>query len=141
MTNRFQKIRELGCKGKRSNPLLLEEFQWDSEWVDDNCGEVPWAVVDEVIGASENLRGRNLPRAAATRAGASVQKIYTRNRKRPRGTSAAPEISGGEEDDSDHDADARNEAQEGQDASDPVVPMEEDEDGDRGFCVDADLLE
>jgi len=51
---------------------------------------------------------------------------------------------GGEEDDSDHDADARNEAQEGQPAPDPVVPMEEDEDtrGDGGaFRVDVDLLE
>ena len=67
----FQKIRELGCKGKRSSPLLLEEFQWDSEWVDENS-EVPWAVVDEVIGASENLRSRNLHRAAATRAIANV---------------------------------------------------------------------
>ncbi|XP_066365495.1 uncharacterized protein [Miscanthus floridulus] len=47
---------------KRSNPLLLEEFQWDSEWVDENCEELPWVVVDEVIGASENLRARNLPR-------------------------------------------------------------------------------
>lgn len=78
--------------------------------MDDNCGEVPWAVVDEVIGASKNLRGCNLPRAAATRVGASIQKIYTRNKKRPRETSAALDISGGEEDDSDHDADARNEA-------------------------------
>jgi len=72
MTNRFQKIRELGCKGKRSNPLLLEEFQWDSEWVDENYGELPWAVVDEAIGASENLRARNLPRVAASRAVATV---------------------------------------------------------------------
>jgi len=74
----------------------------------------------------------------ATRAAANVQKIYTRNKKRPRRTSAAPDISGGEEDDSDHDA------QEDQHASDPVVPMEEDEDtrGDGGgFRVDADLLE
>ena len=149
MTNRFQKIRELGCKGKRSNPLLLEEFQWDIEWVDENCGELPWAVVDEAIGASENLRARNLPRVAASRAVATVQKTYTRNRKRRRGTSAAQDISGGEEDDSDHDADARNEDQEDQDASDPVAPMEEDEDphgcatdGDGGgFCVDGTLLE
>jgi hypothetical protein len=95
MTNRFQKIRELGCKGKRSNPLLLEEFQGDSEWVDENSEEVPWAVVDEVTGASENLRGRNLHRAAATRAATNVQKIYTRNKKRPRRTSAAPDISWG----------------------------------------------
>jgi hypothetical protein len=106
MTNKFQKIRELGCKGKRSNPLLLEEFQWDSEWVDKNSKEVPWAVVDEVIGASENLRGCNLHRVVATHAATNVQKIYTRNKKRPRGNSAAPDISGGEEDDSDHDADA-----------------------------------
>jgi len=149
MTNMFQKIRELGCKGKRSNPLLLEEFQWDSGWVDENCGELPWAVVDEAIGASENLRARNLPRVAASRAVATVQKTYTRNRKRRRGTSAAQDISGGEEDDSDHDADARNEDQEDQDASDPVAPMEEDEDphgcatdGDGGgFCVDGTLLE
>ena len=138
MTNRFQKIQELGCKGKRSNPLLLEEFQWDSEWVDENSEEVSWAVVDKVIGASENLRSRNLHRAAATRAAANVQKIYTRNKKRPGRTSAAPDISGGEEDDSDHDA------HEDQHAYDPVVPMEEDEDtrGDGGgFRVDADLLE
>lgn len=36
MENRFQKIRELGSKGKRCNPLLLEEFQWENECVDDN---------------------------------------------------------------------------------------------------------
>ena len=101
---------------------MLEEFQWDSEWVDENSEEVPWAVVDEVIGAPKNLRSRNLHRPATTHAAANVQKIYTRNKKRPRRTSAAPDISGGEEDDSDHDA------QEDQHASDPVVPMEEDED-------------
>ncbi|KAG2634133.1 hypothetical protein PVAP13_2NG252703 [Panicum virgatum] len=150
MSNRFQKIQELGCKGRRSNPLLLEEFQWDNEWVDENCGDgVPWAVVDEAIGASENLRGRNLPRVAATRAVAAVKKTYVRNKKRRRGTSAAPDISEGE-DDSDHDADARNEAEEDQDASDPVA-MEEDEDNHGrasatdedggGFCVDVELLE
>jgi hypothetical protein len=153
MTNRFQKIRELGCKGKRSNPLLLEEFQWDNEWVDENCsdGELPLAVLDEAIGASENLRGRNLPRDAATRAAAAVQKTYTRNKnkKRRRGTSTAQDIPEREEDDSDHDVDARDEGQEDQDASDPVARMEEDEDnhgcatdGDGGgFCLDDELLE
>jgi hypothetical protein len=159
MSNRFQKIQELGCKGKRSNPLLLEEFQWDSEWVVENCGDgVPWAAVDEAIGASENLRGRSLPRVAGTRATAAVHKAYARTRKRPRGTSAAPDISVGE-DDRDHDADARNEAEEDarneaeedQDVSDPVAnAMEEDEDNhgcasatdeDGGFCIDDELLE
>ncbi|WVZ78409.1 hypothetical protein U9M48_026122, partial [Paspalum notatum var. saurae] len=40
MANRFQKIRELGSKGKKSNPLLLEEFRWDNEWVDINAEQV-----------------------------------------------------------------------------------------------------
>jgi len=31
MSNRFKKIRELGCKGQKSNPLTLDEFQWDNE--------------------------------------------------------------------------------------------------------------
>ena len=40
--------------------------------MDENSEEVSWAVVDKVIGASENLRSRNLHRAAATRAIANV---------------------------------------------------------------------
>jgi hypothetical protein len=35
MDNRFTNIRELGSKGKRSNPLLLEEFMWQNEWVEE----------------------------------------------------------------------------------------------------------
>ncbi|GJN28497.1 hypothetical protein PR202_gb16629 [Eleusine coracana subsp. coracana] len=66
----------MGSKGKKSNPLILDEFQWDSEWVDANCEPVhhgggaadadaiTWAHVDEATGASQALRGRNLPRAA-----------------------------------------------------------------------------
>jgi hypothetical protein len=80
-------MREHGCKRQKSNPLMLDEFQWDNEWVDENCEESTWAAVDKAIGASENLQGRNLPRAAATRAAASVSQIYTR--KHPRTTAAA----------------------------------------------------
>jgi len=40
MSNRFQKIRELGSKAKKSNPLILEEFNWESEWVDVNSDPV-----------------------------------------------------------------------------------------------------
>ena len=137
MTNRFQKIRELGCKGKRSNPLLLEEFQWDIEWVDENCGELPWAVVDEAIGASENLQGHNLPRAAAARATASVSQMYTR--KRPRTTAAAAAAP-----DSIDDEDDDHEAQVQPDASNAEVGMEVDGDsggdGGGGFNLDDDLL-
>ncbi|CAD6230753.1 unnamed protein product [Miscanthus lutarioriparius] len=57
----------------------------------------------------------------------NVQKIYTRNKKRPRRTSAAPDISGGEEDDSDHDA------QEDQHASDPVFCSSSQQDK-KGLC-------
>jgi hypothetical protein len=60
MANRFQKIRELGSKGTRCNPLLLEEFQWENEWVDDNCEVVQAADddlnwVDQAIGATQTL--------------------------------------------------------------------------------------
>jgi hypothetical protein len=36
MENRFQTLRELGSKGKRRNPLMLEEFMWENEWVEEN---------------------------------------------------------------------------------------------------------
>jgi len=131
----FQNIRELGCKGQKSNPLMLDEFQWDNEWVDENCEESTWAAVDEAIGASENLQGRNLPRAAATRTAASVSQMYTR--KRPRTTAAAtPDIIDDENDD--------HEAQVQPDASDAEVGMEVDGDsggdGGGGFNLDDDLL-
>jgi hypothetical protein len=31
MENRFKKNRELGSKGKKCNPLLLEEFHWEND--------------------------------------------------------------------------------------------------------------
>uniref|UniRef100_J3MVG9 HAT C-terminal dimerisation domain-containing protein n=1 Tax=Oryza brachyantha TaxID=4533 RepID=J3MVG9_ORYBR len=59
MSNRFQKTRQLGSKGKRCNLLLLEEFQRENEWVDDNCDlvhaaddDLNWANVDKAIGAT-----------------------------------------------------------------------------------------
>ncbi|XP_066321629.1 uncharacterized protein [Miscanthus floridulus] len=108
MSNKFKKTRELGSKGKICNPLLLEEFEWENEWVDENCesvhaahgNEFTWANVHETIGATESLRGHHLPRAAAARAAAFVSQTYARRRKRPRNTAAAHIT---EEDDSDHD--------------------------------------
>ena len=53
MDNRFTNIRELGSKGKRSNLLLLEEFTWQNEWVEEESdGDNIWDVVDEALGAS-----------------------------------------------------------------------------------------
>jgi hypothetical protein len=83
MANRFQRIRELGSKGNKSNPLILQEFQWENEWVhendeDNNDENSLWRAVDEAVGATEHLRSRNLPRAAA----GAVNRTYTRTRKR-----------------------------------------------------------
>ena len=77
MKTRFQLRREK--KGKSFDPLVFEEFDWDNEWADsshvfprgrrgcdiDENGDGPtWQLVDEVLGASSSLRGRNLPRNA-----------------------------------------------------------------------------
>jgi hypothetical protein len=83
MANRFQRIRQLGSKENKSNPLILQEFRWENEWVhendeDNNDENSLWRVVDEAVGATEHLRGRNLPRAAA----GAVNRTYTRTRKR-----------------------------------------------------------
>jgi hypothetical protein len=94
ITNRFLKLRELGSKGKRCNPLVLEEFQWENEWVDASCDpvhqrdDITWAQVDEAISASQGLRSHNLPRAAvAKRRASSVTPAMARKRKNPRPTS------------------------------------------------------
>jgi hypothetical protein len=66
MENRFAVIRELGSKGKRSNPLVLEEFLWENEWVEESDeGNNLWFAMDEAVGATQALRGRNFPRSAA----------------------------------------------------------------------------
>lgn len=76
MSSRFQKLREQGSKGKKANALVLEEFQWDNEWVDvnaelvhqneaiDNLDSLLWSHVDEAVGATYGLNGRHLPRRA-----------------------------------------------------------------------------
>ncbi|XP_066391968.1 uncharacterized protein [Miscanthus floridulus] len=153
MENKFKKIRELGSKGKICNPLLLDEFHWENEWVNENCEPEPvqegggdamtWAVVDEAIGASQGLEGRNLPRAAATRAAvaAPMRRTYARNRKCPRNT-VTPTQDIDEVDDEDQDQHV-----------DSAIEMEEDEesapietgdgptgDGDGGFTFNVDLL-
>jgi len=157
MTFRFQKIRELGSKGKKSNPLLLEEFQWENEWVDINCDPVHasngsdmlWTHVDEAVGATDQLRGRNLPRAAAARARNTVTRTYGRNNKRkcpsPRSDAPATESSDHEEEENrvapeqPQGASATDEEMEDQggeeDSSGPAT-----NDGNEDFHVDADLL-
>jgi hypothetical protein len=127
MQNIFQKIRELGSKGKRSNPLLLNDFQWESEWVVENDevhagdgADITWANADEVVGATEGLRGRNFPRAAAV-SGHII--AYSRSRKRQRDIDQHPEGDAADEMDEDND-----------DESGPA------EVADAGFHLDDDLL-
>jgi len=88
MRTRFQLRREKA--GKKYDPLVIEEFDWDNEWADslhvpvpgargsDAVDDLTWQHVDEAIGASQALQGRNLPRRAA----APVQ-YYRRSRNVP----------------------------------------------------------
>jgi hypothetical protein len=96
MQNRFQKRRETG--GTSYDPLVLDDFDWDNEWVhssvvhagrDDDEHNLTWEQVDEAIGASESLRGRNFPRQA---------RMYSNSYQR-RSTMRAHEDEQGEEDD------------------------------------------
>lgn len=104
MTARFQKLREQGSKSKKSVALDFEEFQWDTEWVDINAeivhedqahimdGDTPltWSQVDEAMGATSDLAGRNFPRRARGDLGESSARplgpyiTYTRNHSRTR---------------------------------------------------------
>jgi hypothetical protein len=61
--------------------------------------------VDEVAGATEGLRGRNLPCAASTRAAAVSNHIisYSRSRKRQRDTAQQSEGDAADEMDEDND--------------------------------------
>ena len=104
MEARFQNLREQGSKAKKSSPLVLEEFEWDNEWVDINAemvhedqaqvmdGETPllWSQVDEAMGASTSLAGRNYPRRARGDPSEPIARpigpyiTYTRNNARTR---------------------------------------------------------
>ena len=152
MTNRFLKLRELGSKGKKCNPLVLEEFEWDNEWVDAGCepvhqrDDITWTQVDEATGASQGIRGRNLPRAAATkRRATSVTPAIARKRKNPRTTASIPIEEIHEDEELSEEDDAIEE-----DYS-PTEEMEDEEDDDEdggggttaaagGFQVDETLL-
>jgi hypothetical protein len=88
MAARFQRLREERNIG---NPLVLEDFQWGNEWVDNQkeaVGEgddLAWAHVDETTGASSSLQGRNFPRRAR------FESVYSR---RWCGTTAATQEEG-----------------------------------------------
>jgi hypothetical protein len=139
MENRFAAIRELGSKGKRSNPLVLEEFLWENEWVEESNegeGDNLWSAVDEVVGATQGLRGRNLPRSAAAATSSQPHRTYVRTRKRPR-NAAAEDI--GEEDESDHQDDVYPVVDTSLQAE--VMDEEGSESGGRTVAADGDAFE
>lgn len=63
ITTRFQKRRE---DGRDFDPLLLDDFQWDNEWVNgevvDPGDEELWLGVDRALNATEGMEGRRNPR-------------------------------------------------------------------------------
>ncbi|CAN6248725.1 unnamed protein product [Urochloa humidicola] len=82
MKTRFQIRREK--KGKSFDPLVVDQFDWDNEWADcsyvhpkgargcevaenENGNGLTWELVDEALGASSSLRGRNLQRKASNK--------------------------------------------------------------------------
>jgi hypothetical protein len=98
MRTRFQLMREK--TGKKYDPLVIEEFNWDNEWADslhvpvpsargsDAVNDLTWHHVDEATGASQALQGRNLPRRA----------VVTQYSRRSRNVPAAATEDGEEED-------------------------------------------
>ena len=98
--------------------------------------------MDEAIGATQVPEGRNLPRAAATRAAvaAPMRRTYARNRKHPRNT-VTQDIDEVDDEDQDQHVDS-------------AIAMEDEEsaptetgdgptgdgDGDGGFNFNVDLL-
>lgn len=91
--DRFQKRKEK--IGETSyEPLVVDDFNWDNEWVDPTIpppqgargcpDDISWDLVDEAVGASSSLQGRYFPRAASTsrRGPSSVNIQYQRRLKR-----------------------------------------------------------
>jgi hypothetical protein len=83
MKSRFLRLRQ-EKKEKTFDPLVLENFDWDNEWADSlyvpiqggrgcDCDQdLTWQQVDEAVGASQALQGRNFPRRARNSAAAQV---------------------------------------------------------------------
>ena len=90
--------------------MVIEEFDWDNEWADssyvhpqgargcdngDNGNGLTWELVDEAVGASSSLRGRNLQRKASNN---------KRARNGPSGLVEEDSGSANEEEEDDHDS-------------------------------------
>ena len=69
LQERFKERRE---KGRNFDPLVLDELDWNSEWIAKGSqqdlvypdSDLTWLEVDTALGASTGLEGRNLPRVS-----------------------------------------------------------------------------
>lgn len=84
IATRFQKVRECG---KNYDPLVLDDFDWGTNaWFnndDEEDDRIPFELVDEAIGASNALEGRNFPRRRG------VNELVTYNRRHRGSTSTS----------------------------------------------------
>jgi hypothetical protein len=152
MENRFRTIRELGSKGKRSNPLVMKSLCRKMNGLKKNNeadGDSSiWHAVDEALGATQVLQDRNLPRLAVAGAASSSrpQRTYVRTRKRSR--NAATQDIGEDDSDAQEDGNATTDAEEQQEQPlEATRYMDQDESESGGgkaaadaFCLDVDLL-
>ncbi|XP_019166878.1 PREDICTED: uncharacterized protein LOC109162646 [Ipomoea nil] len=108
IASRFQKMRE---EGSNFNPLVLEEFQWDNEWINGGessddvhpGGDLSWRHVDEVIGASNNLEGSHLSTRAHAGEGSRAQMLsYSRRRNASTSTPSSSRIDEEEQNEEEH---------------------------------------
>ncbi|KAL9677246.1 hypothetical protein QQ045_005474 [Rhodiola kirilowii] len=75
IATRFQKRRE---DNKNFNPLVLEDFQWDNEWVNGDVvdpGDALWLAVDSALDASDGLQDRRNARRGELHASDSSSQV------------------------------------------------------------------
>ncbi|CAM8937151.1 unnamed protein product [Rhodiola kirilowii] len=75
IATRFQKRRE---DNKNFNPLVLEDFQWDNEWVNGDVvdpGDALWLAVDSAVDASDGLQDRRNARRGELHASDSTSQV------------------------------------------------------------------
>ena len=126
------------------------------QWVDINfdpvhaSNDINWTHVDEAVGATEQLRGRNMPREATAHVrNGVVTHTYGRNRKRKTRSDTPGDDSSGHEEEEDRAAPKQAQDASGAPGADEEMEdqgVEEDSsgpgtnDGNDEFHVDVDLL-
>ncbi|KAM0899923.1 hypothetical protein ACQ4PT_020991 [Festuca glaucescens] len=132
--DRFQKRREK-MGDKSYDPLVIEDFDWGNEWVDPTVpppqgargcpGDISWHLVDEVVGATSSLQGRNYPRTTTMGRGPST--VNKQHSSIPNGENDDSDFVHDDDDLTDDDDDPTSADQEGGDGTNAT--MDEFDDG------------